>query len=457
MRGNLRHRHEAWSRGYHRAGRTDTARGLLVYTLAQVCRARVTGDPVLEETEDLLEATRGALAPTIGHALAGLRRERFDQAGYARHALEIALKIGAMLRAEGTDPEAAADRLDSDLDAARSVFGLILEHEGEANERFRVAVAGASRTLDDSGDGYRIYTTAYDRELAGAALARKAALDEYRERLDRRIAAQAVNLGRLVRELRALLALPAADGWDGGQEEGLIDGRRLAQLVASPAERRLFRRERVEPVADAAITFLIDCSGSMKEHIESVAVLVDVYARALEQAGAACEILGFTTGAWNGGRAQRDWVRAGRPAHPGRLNEVAHLVFKPFERSWRRARLDLAALLKNDAFREGIDGEAVDWAAARLAARAETRQWLLVVSDGSPMDSATSLANDPHYLDQHLRDVVRRHERTGRLRIAGLGVGLDLSPYYTRSHILDLGGSIGNAMFREVLETMRRR
>jgi cobaltochelatase CobT len=44
-------------------------------------------------------------------------------------------------------------------------------------------------------------------------------------------------------------------------------------------------------------------------------VLVDVLVRALEQAGIASEVLGFTTGAWNGGRAQRDWAHAGRPAH----------------------------------------------------------------------------------------------------------------------------------------------
>ena len=48
----------------------------------------------------------------------------------------------------------------------------------------------------------------------------------------------------------------------------------------------------------------------MRQHIESVAVRVDVLVRALEQAGAQSEVLGYTTGAWNGGRAQRDWLRA---------------------------------------------------------------------------------------------------------------------------------------------------
>ncbi|MGH8796127.1 MAG: cobaltochelatase CobT-related protein, partial [Caldimonas sp.] len=407
--------------------------------------------------EDLLEATRAAIGPLIGHALAGLRRSRDDQAAYATHALEIARRIGAMLKAEAGAEDDATAQLDSELDAARSIFGLIIEHDGDANERFALAVSGTSRVLDSAGAGYRIYATTYDREHPAASLARKDALAEYRERLDRRVAGQGVNVAKIARELHTLLAVPAHDGWDGGQEEGRIDGRRLAQLVASPTERRLFRAERIEPVADCALAFLVDCSGSMKQHIESVAVLLDVFVRALEQAGVASEILGYTTGAWNGGRAQRDWVRAGRPAHPGRLNEAMHIVFKDADTPWRRARPAIAALLKSDLFREGIDGEAVDWACTRLGARAEARKLLLVVSDGSPMDSATSLANDPHYLHQHLRSVVQRHEQAGAIEVCGVGVGLDLSPYYRRSHILDLGGAIGNAMFREIIEMIARR
>ena len=181
-------------------------------------------------------------------------------------------------------------------------------------------------------------------------------------------------------------------------------------------------------------------------------MFVDVFVRALEQAGVATEVLGFTTGAWNGGLAQRDWLRAGRPQHPGRLNEVCHMVFKDAEARWQRARPDIAALLKGDLFREGIDGEAVAWACRRLAGRGEDRKLLLVISDGSPMDSATNLANDEHYLDHHLRDVVQSVESTRQIEILGVGVGLDLSPYYSRSHVLDLAGSTGNQVFRELID-----
>ena len=454
MARNLRHRHRTWSLAFHHSGMTDTARGLLIYAVAQICRGRVSGQQVVEETEDMLEATRFALAPLIGHALAGLRRDRADQAAYAVHARAIAHTVAGMLTDAGDHDEAAPDA--AEADTRRGLFSLVADMDAEIIERFTAAASGRSATLDDAAGAYRVFTTAHDREHRAATLARKQVLVEHRERLDRRIAGQGVNVARLARRLRALLAEPTRDGWDGGQEEGYIDGRRLAQLVASPTERRLFRKERQEPVADCVVSFLIDCSGSMKEHAESVAMLVDVFARALEQAGVVSEILGYTTGAWNGGRARRDWQRAGKPPHPGRLNERCHMVFKGAETPWRRARPDIAALLKADLFREGIDGEAVDWACGRLLARPEARKLLLVISDGSPMDSATELANDAHYLDHHLRNVVAFHEQGRRVAIGGIGVGLDLSPYYSHSQVIDLAGSTGNAVFAEIVGLMAR-
>lgn len=69
-------------------------------------------------------------------------------------------------------------------------------------------------------------------------------------------------------------------------------------------------------------------------------------------------------------------------------------MFKNADTPWRRARPAIAALLRADLFRACIDGEVVEWAAGRLQARSKERRRLMVVSDGSPMDSATNLAND---------------------------------------------------------------
>jgi cobaltochelatase CobT len=455
VRHNLAHRFERWTFEFLHSRVFESQLGIVLFTLAQVCRTRVTAQAMPEAAVDPIEATRGPLVGLIGHELAGLRRDRAEQAAYAQHALAIGAKVNALLEADG--PQAGDDAAsDEALDPASSL-ALSIDFDAEPDDGIARVETGASRVLAASADGYRVFTRAYDRELEPTSLVRAALLREYRERLDARVLAQGINRQRLARELQALLARPDTDDWDSAQDEGLIDGRRLAQLVASPAERRLFRSPRMMPRAHCVVGILIDCSGSMKAQIDSVAVLVDVLARALEEAGATSEVLGFTTQAWNGGRAARDWQRAGCPRHPGRLNEACHLVFKNADTPWRRARASIAALYKADLFREGIDGEAVEWACARLARRDEERRILLVVSDGSPMDSATQRTNDRFYLDHHLRDVVQRHSERGGVEIAGLGVGLDLSPYYERSRALDLAALPGNAVFREVIDLLAGR
>lgn len=452
MAHNLRHRFEAWSMAFYNSGLTETSKGILLYTVAQITRSRVTAQPVVQATEDAIEATRMSIVRSLGHDLAGLRRQRFDQAAYAEHALSMASLVAGMLAAYDLQGIGGENDIDTEPDDKPLDFNLWMDFDSEGEEEgFTTASSGNSRSLAESGGVYRVFTDEFDTEVDAATLVRAAVLQEYRERLDQRIEQQGLSVARLARELNAVLATPVRDGWIGGQEEGYIDGRQLSQLITSPAERRLFRIEQHAPVADSAVSFLIDCSGSMREHIESVAVLVDVMARALDQIGVTTEVLGFTTNAWNGGRAQKAWMRAGRPPHPGRLNEAAHLIFKDSDTPWRRARPAMGALLKSDLFREGVDGEAVAWAAQRLVQRHDGRRLLMVISDGSPTDGATTLANDAHYLDHHLCNVVAQLEAQGQVEIYGIGVGLDLSPYYRNNRALDLSNSVTNTVLREIV------
>jgi cobaltochelatase CobT len=137
---------------------------------------------------------------------------------------------------------------------------------------------------------------------------------------------------------------------------------------------------------------------------------------------------------------------------------VLHLVFKDAETPWRRARRDLAAMLKEDAFREGIDGEALQWAALRLRERPEQRKLLIVISDGCPMDAATTLANDAQFLDRHLQQVAGDIEAAGDIELSAVGVGLDLSAYFRRSLVIDLASSgLRHRVFSEVMGVMARR
>lgn len=458
LRQNLWQRHQAWTDAFLRSRLTESVSGLLLFTIAQSVRMRLTGDVMPEAVEDLMEGTRMGLATAIGHDLAALRGARHDQRRYAVHARAVAEHVAAQVDlaqladaargraadgAEGTDGEAPA-------------FALWLDgaDDGEGPARDRAGSAGSAHA--DTAETYRVFTRAYDREQDAAEGIRPAQLRSWREQLDERIAAQGLSVARLARELRLHLSRPDTDGWDSGQDEGRIDGRRLAQLVANPDERRLFRRERVQPRAAAAVTLLLDCSGSMKVHAGPLAVLADVLMRALDLAELPGELLGFTTGAWNGGRAARDWQRAGSPPQPGRLNERLHLIFKAAETPWRRARPAIASLLRTDRYREGLDGEAVEWACGRLAARPAERRVLVVVSDGCPMDAATQRANGAAWLDRHLQQVIAQQAARG-IEIVGLGVGLDLSGTYRHSRVIELDGAVRHRAFDDLLDLLAMR
>lgn len=442
VRTNLRELHERWSLAYDAAGLTASHAGIVLYTVAQICRSRVTRDRVLEATEDLLEGTRAELAPHIGHALAGLRDTRTDQAAYAVHARTIAEHVESLV---GDDVQ---DDLLGDTD--RSVLTLYVDPDDESVEGGWAAGAGRGRTAAARTE-YVAYTTEYDQVRDVRDLLRPAQLERFRRELDEHVAATAPSVRRLARDLRRLLREPIPDGWSSGHEEGVVDGRSLSRLVTSPAQRDIFRLPDTTWEPECHVGILVDCSGSMKSNAVPVAVFVDVLAHALNLAGIGSEVLGFTTGAWNGGRTLRDWERAGHPVRPGRLNELSHLVLRDPDLPWRKARSGIAALFRSDLFREGIDGEAVRWAARRIGTRTASHRLLVVVSDGSPMDAATARANGPTYLDDHLRSTVAEAIRGG-IEVVGVGVGAaDLSTYYDHWMRFDPETGADVRTYRELL------
>jgi len=452
IKSNLFYRFRNWSLQFHQANHTETHLGLLIYTIAQIAWSRLTGKPTLEETNDVIETTRATITPVIGQQLVGLRRNRNNQAAYAEHALLIAQIVDNSIRANEQQAETRDGKQDN-TDSVLSRITLALDFSDEADDaNIATIVTGTSKVLSDAAMIYRVFTNRYDREFKPSSQIREAELVEFRNRLDHLIHAQGINIPRLARQISNLLATPRRDAWLFGEEEGLIDGRRLTQVISAPAERRIFRKEQYHFKNNCLVSFLIDCSGSMKKYIEYIAMMVDIFGRALDQAEIASEILGFTTANWNGGKAYKDWLAQGRPANPGRLNERAHFIFKNADTGWRKARRDIAALLKTPNFREGIDGEAVEWACQRMRKHGELRKILIVISDGSPMDSATNLTNDEYYLDNHLKQVVEQYDNPSDIEIYGLGVGLSLTPYYQHCIAVDLGESLSNSIFQQVLQ-----
>src|SRR5690606_15824189 len=153
------------------------------------------------------------------------------------------------------------------------------------------------------------------------------------------------------------------------------------------------------------------------------ALCADILAHTLERCGVKVEILGYTTRQWKGGNVYRDWVAAGRPANPGRLNELRHIIYKSADQNWRQARLGIATMLKEGLLKENIDGEALLWAHGRLAKRREKRKILMVISDGAPVDDATLAANRPDYLEEHLHDTIAWISLAKKVELVAIGIG----------------------------------
>lgn len=445
VHANVQARFRAWAEDFQHSALIESSTGILLFTVMLTVWSRVTGSMLGEAQQDLLEATRAGMAEEIGPQLYALRRLRHDQAAYAEQAVQLALKISANLALEMNRSEQAKETGKDN----RALFSLLLTPDALDEEGFDVAPAGESRVFEQHQSSYRVFTRRYDRVELAASRVRLAELKQFRQQMDADRATLSIGVARLARLFRRIFRTPHNDGWLFGQEEGILDGRSLSQLVASPAETRIFRQDQRIDRVDQAVTVLLDCSGSMRTHARRLSVLLDTLLRALGMAGVQTELLGFTTGAWNGGRAMKDWQRQGKPAHPGRLNELCYWLFKEADTSWSRARLDIAALLKNDLYREGVDGEAVLWASQRLLEQPVNRRTLIVVSDGCPMDSATQFANDEFYLASHLQQAVRQMSQQG-IDIVGLGVGLDLSSYYSRSLAVDLQQELTPAVFYDI-------
>jgi len=294
---------------------------------------------------------------------------------------------------------------------------------------------------------YRAYTTAHDRVVNGATLVDRAELAELHLKLEAELGAIRPVVARLAKRLLRVLMARQTRHWRFDLDEGVIDGSRLAALVASRGTARPFKEESESPFPSTVVTLLIDHSGSMRGRPMLIAALtVEIFARVLERCGVRCEVLGFTTREWDGGEPAREWAARGFPPNPGRLNALQHIVIKNADVPWRRARVALGLFLHDEMLKENIDGEALAWAHQRLLARSEQRKILVVVSDGTPMDEATLAANGHEYLESHLQQVVTGIETRSPVQLAAIGIGHDVSLFYSNATTIARIDHLGPAL-----------
>lgn len=417
-----------WSGRFHDSTLMESRLGPLLFAIIQFVHFRLHGRPPPETYRDAMSGTLRHVMPQLGPSLRAMTRHLREPQSFAAANAQLAGQIAALVH----DTIASAPEGARAQPLGQSSFYILFDPEPVGDEALPVAARSTGPDLAAAGARYRVFTHEFDRQINASRLVRPAQLGDYAQQLAAQVAQLHLPLRRLARELAARLQHSEVGGWSFDEEAGRIDARQLTRLVTSPMEQRLFQLPLSTPANDAVITLLIDCTGSMRQHATQVALFATALNRIAALARIPLEVLGFSTHTWNGGQARARWLQQRRPAQPGRVADRLHLIFQSAADRPASARRQIGALLKADLYREGLDGEAVQWAAARLRQSEARRRLLLVLSDGCPNETATAQLNSPNYLEQHLQRVVQRQGQQG-IEMIGIGLGLDLRNFYPSS------------------------
>jgi cobaltochelatase CobT len=309
------------------------------------------------------------------------------------------------------------------------------------------------RDSDAFKSEYKIFTTVHDEIANADALCDPEELTRLRAYLDAQLQGLQGAVSRLANRLQRRLMAQQNRSWMFDLEEGVLDTSRLTRVIVDPTAPLSFKQEDESKFRDTVVTLLLDNSGSMRGRPIMVAALcADILARTLERCGVKVEILGFTTQAWKGGLSREDWIKAGKPPGPGRLNDLRHIIYKSADAPWRRARRNLGLMMREGLLKENIDGEALLWAHDRLMARAEQRKILMVISDGAPVDDSTLSVNPGNPLERHLREVIAHIEGVSPVELIAIGIGHDVTRWYRRAVTIVDAEQLGGAMTDKLAE-----
>ncbi|MFG6530644.1 MULTISPECIES: cobaltochelatase subunit CobT [unclassified Sulfitobacter] len=482
-------KHEALRRGYDQAKQASdvplsVAAGYMVRHLA-------TGRDLPAGAENAMELWRGFIEDQAGGTLEGIDGSLADQADFARLARKMISDLGygdqlgddpdsqdedqEDQAEEGTEEEQDPDSTGQDdqdeeeaegtpensqeqqQDESQAQVSMDDEADQELGDEAEMPEGDAPMDppppppVSDADPEYRVYQGEHDEVIGAEELAEPIELERLRAYLDQQLEPLKGAVGRLANKLQRRLQAQQNRSWEFDLEEGTLDAGRLARVVANPTTPLSFKIEKDTEFRDTVVTLLLDNSGSMRGRpISIAAICADVLARTLERCNVKVEILGFTTRAWKGGQAREAWLNDGRPAQPGRLNDLRHIIYKSAAAPWRRTRDHLGLMMKEGLLKENIDGEALEWAHRRMLARHEARKILMVISDGAPVDDSTLSVNPANYLEKHLRDVIAMVEKRRAVELLAIGIGHDVTRYYDRAVTITDVDQLAGAMTEQL-------
>ncbi|MBO6556455.1 MAG: cobaltochelatase subunit CobT [Pseudomonadales bacterium] len=451
--------------------------------LGMLIREKITGKKPPVGGDIVVDLWRDHLEYALGDDLEGMEELLFDQEAFTKLARKMISDLGLSddygeesadgesedeqdqeedMQSESGDETSEQD-MSGDSDLADAIEGEVpvdmdamemAEMEGDEDEAGAPPeVAGEKNWLRPKENSYKSFTTQFDETIMADELCDPAELERLRGVLDKHLQSSQVIISKLANRLQRKLMAQQNRTWEFDLEEGMLDTSRLTNVIMDPFHPLAFKQEKDTNFRDTVVSLLIDSSGSMRgRSITIAAMCADILGRTLERCSVKVEILGFTTRAWRGGQSRELWLQQGKIAHPGRLNDLRHIIYKAADMPWRRARTNIGLMMREELLKENIDGEALLWAHNRIVGRPEDRKILMVISDGLPVDNSTLLVNPSNYLEQHLKYAIDQIENHSPVELVAIGIGHDVTHHYRRAVTITDAEQLGDAMTEQLVD-----
>ena len=349
---------------------------------------------------------------------------------------------------QNQDDETEAN-LDSDYDIDEyKLEEQLIDTESDKHNNEQVI---QKKNITNLNIDYKIFTNQFDEVTKAENLENSDEALKLRKTLDQQLVSFQDVITKLANKLQRQLLAKQNRSWEFDLEEGLLDSSKLPRIIMDPYNSLSFKKEKDLDFKDTVVTLLIDNSGSMRGRpITIAAICADILSRTLERCSVKVEILGFTTKNWKGGKSREFWNKEGKPKTPGRLNDLRHIIYKEADAHWRKSKENIGLMLKEGLLKENIDGEAINWAFSRLKKRKEERKILMVISDGAPVDDSTLSVNSGDYLEKHLKRTVKYIENRSDVEILAIGIGHDVSRYYSKAIKITDVQELGDVMIDQL-------
>jgi cobaltochelatase CobT len=297
-------------------------------------------------------------------------------------------------------------------------FSITLPEHGEEMGKTGINFepVGSSENHWDITDYSKFIVVDYPKSLGDKKyLEPNSKTKEFLKEYEKRVEPKLVSQENFAQQVRKLIQIRSKAQMQYGVKRGKLDQSRLSRICfkAPGFNERVFKNKIENKILDAAVTVLVDMSGSMNgtkvQYALASTLLVNEVCSTLN---IPVEILGFTDG-YNASM------------------EIAPVMF--VYKNFSDLRIDneriKGCFSMSSLFMYGNpDGENILWAHDRLVKRKEKKKLMIVMSDGSPAATKSSIG-----LENFTLKAIREIEASKNVDIYGLGLCSNAVEYFYKS------------------------